>query len=59
MRKRQTQNWDPAGATDSCNFHMRRPAVLRYAGTPICSQCAVRLGLSASDVRAPAEAEAA
>jgi hypothetical protein len=27
-----------------CNFHTDRPAIATFAGTPVCADCAERLG---------------
>jgi hypothetical protein len=35
--------WSPPGESERCNFHGRRPAKMRYAGTPLCSDCCARI----------------
>lgn len=48
--------WAPAGPHDGCNFHKQRAAVVRYAGTPVCEQCARHLA-GRGDDGSPAERE--
>lgn len=36
--------WGVVLPREQCNFHTGRSAVATYAGTPVCEDCARRLG---------------
>ena len=36
--------WSAPAPRTMCNFHGNRPAVIAYAGTPMCQACADHMG---------------
>ncbi|MCW3008145.1 MAG: hypothetical protein JWP17_2771 [Solirubrobacterales bacterium] len=39
-----TQTWAAPVGAPHCNFHRDRAAEMLYAGTPLCSECCIRVG---------------
>lgn len=41
--------WSRALPHERCNYHQQFPAVMTFAGTPLCQECTERFGFTTED----------